>query len=315
MAPPRRGGRSKAGVSLKPRKVGTSRLGASFAILWRALPAGARHLGCGESVAHFPIPDIRPIACMFHKPGADRVQPDIIGFFHGTFQGAKPVVEKSVLPDNGMPGCEPSLPGRHGFFQEESLGKGHDSVKVVRHGNNQKPFPLATLFAELNGFQYGLPDLLSRKLVSAPDFAVQSDEKSFLSGIDPVWHLVRESGTNEAFHSSNNQVAPPRRGSRSKEGESLKPRKVGTSRLGASFVTLWRALPAGARHLGDSGGAASPRRQVKGGRKFEGKESRNVTLGRFFRDSLACAPGGRAPPGRKRWRRLAEAAGQRGEKV
>ena len=89
----------------------------------------------------------------------------------------------------------------------ESLRKGDDSVKVVRHGEDEPPFPIAALLAEFDGFDDGIPDRLDGELVFAARQAVHGDEKCLLSGVDPVGYVVRKTFAVEIRHMR--KIAPP----------------------------------------------------------------------------------------------------------
>ena len=102
------------------------------------------------------------------------------------------MIEKALLPVDSVIPCRPALPFADVFSQVERFWEGDDAVEVIRHGEEDRPLPIAPLFAEFDRIADALPDVGIGQLVEASLAAVDRDEKCLLGGVDPMGDVVRE---------------------------------------------------------------------------------------------------------------------------
>jgi hypothetical protein len=101
------------------------------------------------------------------------------------------MVEESILPVDLLSASEPAFPVGKTFSHIKPPGEGDDSVKVIRHREDQLPRPVTAILPESKGIKDRLPNFRSCKMVPASGGAIDRYEKRFLCGINPVGHIMR----------------------------------------------------------------------------------------------------------------------------
>ena len=147
-----------------------------------------------------PVTGMRPVALAFHQTCTNRIHANVVRLFIGALQCPQTMVEVSILPMNLCGGCHPSLPVCYGFSKMERVWKCNDAVKVIRHGEDDLPLPISTLFPENHRIHDCTPSGGVGELVVAAGVAVDGHEVCFPGRINPVRHVMGELGSAEIRH-------------------------------------------------------------------------------------------------------------------
>ena len=181
---PRRGrfGAFEATVSLRANR---EHRFARICLMLRWLRS-ARHLS-GVS----PVAAVWPVLRLYRQARSNGILPDIVCRGTGVLRVSQPVLEEVSLPLDSVISRGPTFPITEVFAQIEGLRKCDDPMKMIGHGEKDRPFPVAALFPKLDGFAQSFPDLRVSQLIQMSIPAIDRDEKRFLRRIDPPRHVVR----------------------------------------------------------------------------------------------------------------------------